>query len=367
MRSSDTVLSGWCRRHRERSAGFTLVELLVVIGIVAVLMALLMPAVQSVRESARMVQCRNNLAQIAKGFVAHERLQGTYPSGGWGLLWAGDADRGFGTSQPGGWIYSLLPFVEQKQLWDLPGDGQPDAITTIQKNKALQLVTTPLPLLHCPSRRPAQLYPSTWAGYVNITWNAMNGLSLNNLAHTDYCASAGSRDVVVGGSGPRQTDFPPEPPVTSTVWSATPGGLPMPLDSSSPPKNKPFTGNGIVFQHSGIRAAHVRDGLTYTILAGEKYINASQYLTGLDLSDNEHAYSGDDRDTLCSCNGLATDAPRQDSSRWASRYFFGSPHVQGSNYAFGDGSVRAVSYDVNVEMMRRMVVRDDGLMLEIEQ
>jgi prepilin-type N-terminal cleavage/methylation domain-containing protein/prepilin-type processing-associated H-X9-DG protein len=357
------VRNGRSRSRVGKPRGFTLVELLVVVGIVAVLMALLMPAVQSAREAARMAQCRNNLAQIAKGFAAHEQSQGTYPSGGWSLLWAGDADRGFGPSQPGGWIYSLLPFVEQKQLWDLPGDGQPDAITTVQKNKALQLVTTPLPLLHCPSRRPAQLYPSTWAAYVNITWNAMNGLSLNNLAHTDYCASAGSRDVVVGSSGPQQADFPPEPPADSPRWFTSPGGEPNP---NGFPATKQFTGDGIVFQRSGIRAAHVRDGLTYTIVAGEKYINAGQYLTGLDQSDNESAYTGDDRDTLCSCNGLATNAPRQDSIRWASRYFFGSPHSQGCNYAFGDGSVRTVAYDVDIEMMRRMVVRNDRLPVEVE-
>jgi prepilin-type processing-associated H-X9-DG protein len=341
----------------------TLVELLVVVAILAVLIALLMPAVQGARESARMLQCRNNLAQIAKGFASHEQSVGTFPSGGWGVRWVGDADRGLGPSQPGGWIYSLLPFVEQQRLWELPADGQPDALTTVQRENALRLVTTPLPLLHCPSRRPAQLYPSTWQAYANITWNAIGGLSLGNLAHTDYCASAGSRDMCAGSDGPRTSDplprrmFPPEPPADSDIWLS---------NSNAEPAAKRFNGNGVVYQHSGVKPAHVRDGLSFTILVGEKYINPSQYLTGADQSDNENAYVGDDRDTLCSCDGLATNAPRQDSLRWASRYFFGSPHSQGSIYAFGDGSVRTVSYDVDLEMMRRMVVRNDQLPVEFE-
>ena len=365
MGNSVALRGGRSRRRGVRAAGFTLVELLVVIGIVAVLIALLMPAVQSARESARLAQCRNNLAQIAKGFASHEHSQGTYPSGGWGVLWVGDADRAFGPGQPGGWIYSLLPFVEQQQLWQLPGDGQPNVITTTQRNKALELASTPLSLLHCPSRRPAALYPSIWKGYVNITWSALGGLNLNKLAHTDYCASAGSRTVCVGSSGPQSADFPLDSLADGPRWYTSPGGTPNP---NGLPPDKQFTGNGIVFQRSGIRSSHLRDGFSFTILAGEKYLESGPaFLSTSDNSDNENAYTGDDRDTLCNCSGLTTNAPRQDSASVLATHSFGSRHPQVSNYAFADGSVRAVAYDVNVEMLRRMVVRNDGLSVEIEQ
>lgn len=99
-----------------RGRAFTLVELLVVIDIIMLLIALLLPAVQSAREAARVVTCRNNAKQLAQGCITHLELQGYFPSGGWGCLWSGEPDRSFGRTQPGGWAYSVLPFIEQKNL-----------------------------------------------------------------------------------------------------------------------------------------------------------------------------------------------------------------------------------------------------------
>ena len=96
--------------------GFTLVELLVVIAIIGILIGLLLPAVQSVREAARRIQCANHLKQMGLGALNHEEAHGFFPSCGWGWAWIGDPDRGFGETQPGGWIYNLLPFVEQDAL-----------------------------------------------------------------------------------------------------------------------------------------------------------------------------------------------------------------------------------------------------------
>src|SRR5215831_9732275 len=103
-------------RGRSKASGFTLVELLVVIAIIGILIALLLPAVQAAREAARRSQCRNNLKQLGLGAQNHLSAQKIFPSGGWGYTWAGDPDRGYGERQPGGWAYSLLEFIEERDV-----------------------------------------------------------------------------------------------------------------------------------------------------------------------------------------------------------------------------------------------------------
>ncbi len=170
--------------------GFTLVELLVVITIIGILIALLLPAVQAAREAARMLQCQNNLKQISLAALDHEHINGWLPTGGWGCVWVGDPNCGFGKGQPGGFFYNCLPYMEQQVLHDLALGAVRD--TPLYQQRSMQMVQTPLATLTCPTRRAPLLHPCTSGGsmspiygpYVPQTW-----------FQADYAANAGSMFV----------------------------------------------------------------------------------------------------------------------------------------------------------------------------
>ena len=139
-----------------RKVGFTLIELLVVIAIIAILIGLLLPAVQKVREAASRLQCTNNLKQMSLGVHGHHDVFNRFPSGGWGWYWVGIAGRGTGKDQPGGWVYSMLPFVEQKALFEL-GGASGSAADQAGNSKRCE---TTVGLYNCPSRRDRGPYPN---------------------------------------------------------------------------------------------------------------------------------------------------------------------------------------------------------------
>ena len=181
------------KMYRRRNA-FTLVELLVVIAIIGILVALLLPAVQQAREAARRIQCVNNLKQQGLAWLNHESAQGFLPSSGWGWRWQGDPDKGFGESQPGGWAFSVLPFLEESNVRDL-GQGMgysADHVPETAKQEQMLLgVQSPIPAFNCPSRRGATVFPmvrNNWLGF-NLT-SCRAGQC--DVARSDYQANSGT-------------------------------------------------------------------------------------------------------------------------------------------------------------------------------
>jgi prepilin-type N-terminal cleavage/methylation domain-containing protein/prepilin-type processing-associated H-X9-DG protein len=325
-----------------RKAGFTLVELLVVITIIAILIALLLPAVQMAREAARRTQCTNNLKQVALGCLGHEQQQGFFPTGGWIWHWQGDPDRGFDRRQCGGWIYNILPYIDQIPLHDV-GAG----MSVAQKKTALRMVgQTPLSVLYCPTRRPVTVYPGTQDLY-NVT--SYSGIA---TARTDYAANAGTL-------GPNWWD--------DGFGSGT--GDPTPFDAPGFqwPRAIAANANGVVSTLSMVRLADISDGASNTYLVGEKRLNPDAYFDGSDGTDNNAIFEGYDWD-ICRWslwNGSTTNpaysVPLPDTPGNTDPYSFGGAHAGSFNMALCDGSVRAISYNINMLTHGYLCDRSDGM------
>jgi prepilin-type N-terminal cleavage/methylation domain-containing protein len=319
------------RTHRSAAGGFTLVELLVVIAIIGILIALLLPAVQAVRAAARRTACKNHLRQIGTGALNHLDTHGHYPSSGWGYKWTGDPDMGVGRRQPGGWIYNLLPFIEQNSIHQVGAGLSPQAKKKVlrwQKNAVVSMFI-------CPSRRPAIAYPAVEGSH--------NADQPETLAKSDYAANGGTVRILGGGPGSLDclTKYP------NCSW-----------DHDANYMREHF--DGISSERSEVRLKDVVDGTSRTYFAGEKYLNPNKYFSGDDGADNNSMYQGNDWDV----------------NRWANRDFlprhdtpgfdtmssrFGSAHPDIFNMVMCDGSVHSISYEIEGKIHERLGSRRDGL------
>ncbi len=303
--------------------GFTLLELLVSMGIIALLAALLLPSVQSTREAARRTQCRNNLRQLGLGVMNFESTHRHLPGNGWGYLWIGDPDRGVGPDQPGGWIYQLQPYIDQesaaKQGRGLTGQEQEDQLTA--------LLRTPQPLLKCPTRPGQQVLP------VLAELVYRNAPAAVEAARTDYAVNEGD-------------------------WITNTGAGPLSLeqgDQSGYPWDDTRKATGVSFQRSRIHMRDLLDGASNVYLAGEKYVSTLGDTEAVDPGHDSTLYGGVDLDI----NRWTLDTPLPDNPDVFDRRF-GSAHPQGCYFVFCDGSVRQVSYSIDAHLHQSLGHRSDG-------
>jgi prepilin-type N-terminal cleavage/methylation domain-containing protein/prepilin-type processing-associated H-X9-DG protein len=280
--------------------GFTLLELLVVIAIIAVLIGLLVPAVQQVRESASRIQCQHNLEQIGRAFHNHHAQLKYFPTGGWD--WSTpptyvNGQPAVGAAQQAGWGFQILPYIDGANAWR-GGTAATDF------DRALVAIAAVQPVFFCPTRREPQTVTYSYPGY-------LNGISATH-ALGDYAASN-------------------------------------------------LEGTGVVRQYRPTRIADVTDGLSNTCLVGDRRLNLTNL--GQPMPDDNEGYtSGWNEDTVRYTNQRPAPDFFGDPSLTGGK-LFGSLHVGRFNMVFADGSVHPISYGVSQPVFQSLGNISDGAIL----
>ena len=308
------------RTRHCRSRGFTLVELLVVIAIIAVLIALLLPAIQQVREAARRSSCGNNLRQIALALQSHHNATGTFPAGNHAKsagVCPGSQPSGPNTPSEDGanWLIAILPYIEQTPLAKAYCH---DACNADETNRSVR--ETRVAVYSCPSDASAQ----------RLDVPAMGP------------ASAAGRNLPYAGGSYRGVSG------RSDGWSFLDSGEAIQYNRRW---RGPLHVVGVM-GYSRESAKTITDGLSNTLLAGESATRTNTgYGTFWAYSFSFYSLSATttqprtllgDCDRCVAANGDGYSAPCLRG--------WGGPHPGGAHFAFCDAALRFVSHDVDAEV-----------------
>jgi len=323
-------------RWQSNRKGFTLIELLVVIAIIAILVALLLPAVQQASEAARRSQCKNNLKQMGLAIHNYHDTYGMLPGGAYCPI---------GTyTRCHVWVEMLLPFLDQTALYHRFNFGRtfdhPDNFGAINGRK--------LPSLMCPSDPDAGLFPNRREpNYLPADSDAAPTFSLGQ----SYGPSGGPLSLATGGTCPI-TGFPFSCMGTNGGDCRTTHGL------TKDPVSPGMFAMGCV----AYRFRDAADGLTNTFMAGENlpaYNSFSMYFVshGSVLSTNtppnRHKVSTE-------CTREAAYSARPGSDCIYKMGGFKSEHTGGVQMLMGDGSVRFINESISYPTWNYLGNKADG-------
>ncbi len=285
--------------------GFTLVELLVVIAIIGILIGMLLPAVQQVREAARRTECANKLRQLSLGVINFESANRRFPSG-----WTSARNSADGLLPGWGWSAEVLPFIEQASL-----SNQIDFRSAILDPSNLPLTTEVVDTYLCPSDPAPEI--------------------LNFV--TEVAEPVGS------GSGNRNnsSSVGDEVLLARSNYSGVFGNIEAAED--------PFRGDGIFFGNSRIGFRNIRDGSSNTMLIGERRndIGAVTWVGVIDGIDEPFA-------RVVGATDRAPNNPNQGLQD------FRSYHPGGVNIGLADGSTQFVSDTVADDLFQALGSRAGG-------
>jgi prepilin-type processing-associated H-X9-DG protein len=289
------------------------------------------------------------------GTAAHNHLDahGIFPTNGWGWRWIGDPDRGVGWRQPGGWMYNLLPYLEQVEMHDMQKSLPEGSAERLGAAKCM--LEMPMSVFNCPSRRPAIQYPTgKHPSQGSNQANPFFAATVTEVGRSDYASNGGTvmqdchsytRFFSSTGSGPTSIGQA-ESDKGREAWEKI-------ADIS----------NGVFFPACELKITDVEDGASCTYMFGEKFINADDYTTGLDPGDNENLLMGDNGDITRW--GGPNYPPIQDTPGADHWRQFGSAHPGTFNMVLCDGSVVAISYSINLEVHGQLANRRDGIPVDM--
>jgi prepilin-type N-terminal cleavage/methylation domain-containing protein/prepilin-type processing-associated H-X9-DG protein len=319
--------------HRSgRRPAFTLIELLVVIAIIGVLVALIMPAVQSAREAANRSKCQNNLRQLAIAAQEYHDAFSSFPSGWYCAVPVFDANNNLVQGDPNcatpmtpyqnymwNGFTGLFSNIEQRNLWNEINFN----LWTTDASNATSIRRT-IDIFVCPSNRRSTAV-NTGTGSSTVA----------QLGPSDYRAN-----MAAGTIGATNTNCPD---LTPTVASQNPYCL--------------MYDNGLMYQNSTVNIADITDGTSTTVLFGESLYPFGVWSQATTCCVRTNIDRTINRPIVVTVNSVAT-------NYWT---YWASKHPNQVNFAYCDGTVRPVNAQINKNTLNALMTRAGGETISSDQ